>query len=119
MPAATAAPLARGQIQFLLKQARKIMFVLETRLHGDFFDGELGLRQEITGANKPQFEQVLVRPEPGVSGKSAPKPAVTDTELASQDLHVQVARVFILNASDRGFDDVGILRFLGRLRLLS
>src|SRR5580765_6304751 len=61
MPAAAAAPLAWGEVQFLLKQARKIMFILETRLHGDFFDRELAFGQEITGANQPELEQVLVR----------------------------------------------------------
>jgi len=119
MPAAAASPLARGDIQFLLKQAREIMFVLKASLHRDFFDGELSFSEKIASPNKPEFEQVLMRPEPRMGGKRATKPSVTDPEFARQKLHVQLARVFVLNAGDRRFDDIAVLSFPGGLRLLS
>ena len=87
------------------------MFILEARLHGDFFDRELSFRQEITGANQPEFEQVLVRTQPGMGGKSASKPAVTDTKFLRQNFHIQVARIFILNPGDSRFDDVDVFSF--------
>src|SRR5437899_653026 len=119
MSPAAAAPLAWRQVQLLLKKTRKIMFILESRLRGDFFDGELSFSEEIAGANQAEFEQVLVRPKPGMGGKSAAKPAVTDAQFARQKLHVQLARIFVLNAGYCRFDDVGILSFPGRLGLLS
>ena len=94
------------------------MLVLEPGLHGDFLYGQLGSGEQIAGADDPEFHDILVRTQAGMRSKGAAEPTVTDAEFLRQTLHVQIARVGILDAGDGEFNGVRILRFGGRLRLL-
>lgn len=94
------------------------MFVLEAGLNGNFLDGKCGFSEQVAGADDPKFEQILVRAQAGMRGKGAAEPPVADAEFFGHELHVQVAREFILDAGNGQFDGIGALRFGGRLRLL-
>ncbi len=94
------------------------MFVLETRLGGDFLDGETSFSEQAAGTDDPQLEEVLMWAQAGMRGEGAAEPTITHTEFAGQSFHVQIVRVLILDASNGEFDCVRILRFGGRLCLL-
>ena len=61
MMTAAVAPLAGGNIQLLPEEAREIKFIFETRLHGNFLDGEFAFSEQVASPDKPEFEQILVR----------------------------------------------------------